>query len=92
MVKAPEEIQIDTAEWQQARQRVEKKRKLRGDFAAYLVINSILVVAWAAWGFGYFWPGWVLGCWGALLLLDAWHVFFRRPITEEEIRREMHRG
>lgn len=91
MVKAPEELEVGTGEWERARQRVQRKRKLHGDFAAYLVVNSILIVTWAALGFGYFWPGWVLGCWGALLLLDTWHVYFRRPITDEEIAREMRR-
>lgn len=92
MVKAPEQMEFEAAERERARRRVEKKRKLHGDFAAYIVINSVLIVAWAAWGLGYFWPGWVLGGWGALLLLDFWHVYLRRPITEEEIERELHRG
>jgi len=42
-------------------------------------------------GFGYFWPGWVLAGWGVLLLLDAWNVLYRRPITEEDLDRELRR-
>jgi len=47
-------------EWEWARRRVEKKHKLRADVAAYVVINAFLIGAWAATGFGDFWPGWVL--------------------------------
>ena len=55
------------------------------DAVAYVVINVALVAAWALTGFGDFWPGWVLGIWGVFLLLDAWNVYYRRPITDEEI-------
>ena len=72
-----------------ARKRVERKHKFRGDVVAYLVINLFLVGLWAATGFGYFWPGWVLAGWGVLLLLDAWNVYYRRPITEDEIDEEL---
>jgi hypothetical protein len=51
-----------------------------------------LLGAWAATGFGYFWPGWVLAGWGALLLLDGWNVFYRRPVTDLDIEKELHRG
>jgi hypothetical protein len=33
--------------------------------------------------------GWVLAGWGVLLLLDAWNVLHRRPITEEDLDREL---
>ena len=46
---------------------------------------------WAATGFGYFWPGWVLGAWGVFLLLDAWNAFFRRPLTDADVEEELHR-
>ena len=75
-----------------ARARVEKKHKLRADVVAYVLINLALVAAWAATGFGYFWPGWVLGFWAVFLLLDAWNVYYRRPVTEEEVDEELHRA
>lgn len=49
---------------ERARARVERKHKLRADLVAYVVINVALIGAWAATGFGYFWPAWVLGFWG----------------------------
>jgi hypothetical protein len=38
---------------------------------------------------GYFWPGWVLAGWGVLLVLDAWNVYGRRPLTDDDIDREL---
>jgi hypothetical protein len=72
-----------------------KRLSARRDFAthviAYVVINSALVAIWLVTGMGYFWPGWVIGIWGAGLAIHAWETFGRRPITEEEIRREIDR-
>jgi fatty acid desaturase len=76
-------------EW--ARRRVEKRFKFRADLVAYVVVNAFLIGVWAFTGTGYFWPGWVLAGWGALLLLDAWNVYGRRPLTEADIDRELHR-
>lgn len=77
------------AERERARKRIERKRKLRGDLMAYVVINSFLVVVWAITGAGYFWPGWVLGVWGVLFLLDLWSFYFRRPPTNADIDHEL---
>lgn len=85
----PSESILTATERDWARKRIERKRKLRGDFVAYVVINAFLVGVWAATGFGYFWPGWVLAGWGVLLLLDAWSVYYRKPLTEEDIDREL---
>lgn len=74
-------------EW--ARRQVEKKRKLYADLVAYLAINAFLVAIWAISGFGYFWPGWVLAGWGLLWLLGARNVYRARPITEDDIDREL---
>jgi 2TM domain len=58
---------------------------------AYVVINAFLVEIWAFTGAGYFWPAWVLGAWGAGLVLHAWDAFVRRPITEADIAAEIQR-
>lgn len=78
------------AEYEFARWRVEKKRKIRTDLVTYVVINLFLIGVWAVTGFGNFWPGWVLAGWGVLLGLDVWNVYSRRPITEDDIERELH--
>ena len=77
--------------YEAARKRVERKRKLRADVVAYVVINLGLIGIWALAGLGYFWPGWVLAGWGVALALDAWNALFQRPITNEDVEREMHR-
>ena len=76
-------------EREQARKRIERKRKLRGDLVGYVVINAFLVIAWAITGAGYFWPGWFLGAWGMLLLLDLLSYYYRKPLTEADIDQEL---
>ena len=91
MTTAPEHLDESTAR-EKARRRVERKRKLRNDFVAYIVINCFLIGVWAFTGLGYFWPGWVLGGWGVLLMLDAWKTYNQGPVTDHEIEQEMRRG
>lgn len=82
----------ERSEYEQARARALRKRKFRSDLVAYVVVNAFLVGVWAVTGFGYFWPGWILAGWGMFLILDAWDVFYRNELTEEDIKRELHRG
>ena len=86
-----QDVQV-SEEYEQARKRVERKRKFRADLVAYVVINTFLIGVWAASGMGYFWPAWVLAGWGMLLVLDAWNVFYRRPVTPADIEEELQRG
>ena len=81
-----------TSDYEQARARMLRKRKFRGDVVAYFVINAFLVGLWAVWGFGSFWPGWVLAIWAVLLLLDGWDVYFGHDVTEDDIVRETHKS
>lgn len=72
-------------------ERLENKRSFRTHLTVYIVVNSMLVVLWAAMGAGPFWPVWVIGGWGIGLALHAWSTYGRRPITEEDIREEQQR-
>jgi len=76
----------------QAEARVRKRRDLGAHVVVYVVVNAMLIGIWAISGAGYFWPAWVLLGWGVGLVLNVWDVFFRRPITEADIDREMKRN
>jgi len=58
----------------------------------YVVVNLMFVGIWAVTCGGYFWPAWIIFGWGVGLVLNAWDVYFRRPITEADIDRELARG
>jgi hypothetical protein len=80
------------SERDQARKRLQERRDFGSHLVAYVVVNTSLIVVWAMTGAGYFWPAWVLAGWGAGLVLHAWEVFFRRPVTEADIDEELGRG
>ncbi|HXV70629.1 MAG TPA: 2TM domain-containing protein [Acidimicrobiia bacterium] len=69
--------------------RVKAKREFRNHVAVYVIVNAMLVVIWALTNQGYFWPVWPMLGWGVGLVLHGWKVFYEKPISEEEIRREM---
>lgn len=70
--------------------RLNDRRDFASNLVAYVVINLGLLAVWFFTGGGYFWPAWVLGCWGMALLLHAWTIWGRKTITEEDVQREMH--
>ena len=62
------------------RERPARRRGLRPEVVAYLAVNLMLIVIWAATGAGYFWPIWPLLGWGVGLMAPcarAWPP--RRP-------------
>ena len=78
-------------EREQARKRLQAKRDFAADVVAYVIVNAFLIGIWAFTGAGYFWPAWVLGGWGVGVAFHAWDTFWRRPITESDIDRELER-
>ena len=76
---------------EEARKRVTKKRDLGAHVVVYVVVNAMFVAMWAITGAGYFWPAWVMLGWGVGLVLNIWDVYFRRPVTEQDVDREMER-
>ncbi len=73
--------------------RARDKRNFKLILVAYLVVNALIVAAWAIWdSTGDFWPGWSLGIWGLLMVSRGWDLYGRpRPVSEEAIEREMRR-
>jgi hypothetical protein len=75
-----------------ALKRLKDKRDFKSHVATYLIVNALLVVIWAVSGQGYFWPIWPILGWGIGLALNAWTAYFQKPISEDDISREMERG
>jgi hypothetical protein len=75
----------------EALSRIRKRRDFYAHLVTYLVVNIALWSLWAMTGAGYPWPAWVTGFWAIGLVLNAWDVFFKRPITEADIQAEMRR-
>lgn len=76
---------------QQAIERLEARTAFWSHLTAYVLVNALLVTVWfiVADG-GLFWPVFPLLGWGIGLFFHAFGTF-RRPYTEERIRREMDR-
>lgn len=85
------DVEQPTSERERALTQLKKRRDLHAHLVAYLVVNAALWAIWAATGAGYPWPAWVSGGWGIGLILNAWDVYFRAPITEADVQREMDR-
>lgn len=69
--------------------RLESRREFWTHLFVYVAVNSLLVVIWAITNSGgYFWPVWPIAGWAIGLAVHAWETF-RRPISEQAIRREM---
>jgi hypothetical protein len=74
-----------------ARRRLQARRDFGSHLVSYVVVNAFLIGVWAVTGAGYFWPVWIMACWGMGLVLHAWDVFWRRPLTEADIDAELER-
>lgn len=85
---APEQLRR-----KKAIKRARDKRNFKATLVAYVVINALVVAAWAIWDTtGDFWPGWSLGIWGLIMISWGWDLYGRpRPVSEEAIQREMRR-
>jgi hypothetical protein len=82
----------DDREYEAARKRVEAKRNVISHLVTFVVVNTFLIGVWAATGRGYFWPAWIIGPWAIGVVLHIWDAFFRRPITDQDVRAELERG
>lgn len=71
--------------------RLKKRRDFKAHLFIFVAVNALLVVVWAVTSGGFFWPIFPILGWGIGLAANAWDVYGRRPIGEEEIRREMDR-
>ena len=77
---------------EKAIEQLKKKRDFRTHVVIYLLVNAMLVVIWAVTNDdGFFWPIFPMLGWGIGVGANAWDVYGRKPISEDEIRRETER-
>lgn len=76
---------------EQALARLKKKRDFRSHLFMYVAVNAMLVAIWAITGADFFWPIFPILGWGIGVAANAWDVYGRKPISEDEIRREADR-
>jgi 2TM domain len=74
--------------------RLKKRREFRGNVATFVMVNGALWLIWGLTGAhtnhdGVPWPAWITGFWALILILQAWHLYSDRPISETEIQSEM---
>jgi hypothetical protein len=86
--EAPDATPAERAE---ARNHIQARRGFASHLVTFLVINGFLVLLWALTTGDYFWPGWVMAGWAAVLLLHAWDTFVRHLVTEADIDAELRR-
>jgi adenylate cyclase len=75
-----------------AMERIRAKRGFSVHATVYAAVNLLLIAIWAITSRGYFWPLWPILGWGLGLGMNYWAVYLRRPISDDEIRREMENG
>jgi hypothetical protein len=84
---------IDTRDEDLRRQAIERLRK-RSEFfnhvAVFVLVHALLVTIWFLTGREFFWPIFPLFGWGIGLFFHGMDTF-RRPFSEDRIRREMDR-
>ena len=76
-------------------ERLHQKRGFQSMLVVYLVINVFLWTLWAVTESnksGIPWPLWVTLGWGVGIAFSAWNVYGQKPITEDEVQREMQRS
>jgi len=72
--------------------RLKKQRDFRSHLLVYILVNTFLVVIWMLTDpHGFFWPVFPIAGWGIGVIMNAWDVYGRQEITEEDIHREMDR-
>jgi adenylate cyclase len=77
---------------QAAMERIQAKRAFGRHATVYVAVNLLLIAIWAITSRGYFWPIWPLLGWGVGLGVNYRRAFYHRPISDDEIRRELEKG
>jgi 2TM domain len=82
----------DQASRDRAVTQLKKRRDFHGHILVYVLVNAFLVAIWLLVGpHGFFWPVFPIAGWGIGVVMNAWDVYWRHGITEEDIDREIER-
>jgi hypothetical protein len=80
---------------EQALRQLKKRRDFTAHVFAYVLVNLVVWGIWFVIGLSshswWPWPVFVTLGWGIGIAFNAWDVYLRRPITEDEVRRQMQR-
>src|SRR4051794_19753317 len=76
---------------QAAVDRLKKRQDFRAHLLVYTLVNAMVWVIWAVTGVGFPWPVFLTACWGIGVIMNAYDVYGRRPISEDDVRREIER-
>ena len=75
-----------------ALEQLKKRRDFRGHVLIYILFNAFVVAIWMiTTPHAFFWPVFIIGIWGIGLVMNAWDVYWRPRITEDDIQREIER-
>lgn len=72
--------------------RIKAKRDFQTHLFVYVAINLFLVGIWAVSSRGFFWPIFVMLGWGIGVAVNAWNVYGAKPITEDDVQRELEKN
>jgi len=76
-----------------ALQQLKKRREFATHLFAYVLINLVVWGVWLVIGLSshswWPWPVFVTLGWGIGIAFNAWDVYMRHPITEDDVEREM---
>jgi hypothetical protein len=75
----------------QALERLKKQQDLRAHVLVFVMFNTLVWTIWALTGSGFPWPVFITGGWGIGVVMNAWDAYWRRPITESAVQREIER-
>jgi hypothetical protein len=72
--------------------RLKKQQDFRGHLLIYALVNAVV---WGIWTVtsarGFPWPVFVTAGWGIGVIMNAWDVYGRKPITEAQVQHEVDR-
>lgn len=82
----------DDSTRQQAIQRLHQRRGFLNYVLGAVVISLFMVLIWFVTGRGDFWPVWVMAGFAVGLVFYGINMMMNKPLTEDQIQREMTKG